>query len=64
MDLQKELRHKSEDIDNLVLNVVKALRRRVRSVNHEYDIPYIAGYSVDGKTIFIDRHLPLTFAGC
>jgi hypothetical protein len=65
MDLQKELRHKSEDIDNLVLlDVVKALRRRVRSVNHEYDIPYIAGYSVDGKTIFIDRHLPLTFAGC
>ena len=62
MDLQKELRHKSEDIDNLVLlDVVKALRRRVRSVNHEYDIPYIAGYSVDGKTIFIDRHLPRTF---
>src|SRR4030088_467845 len=62
MNLQKELRHKSEDIDNLVLlDVVKALRRRVRSVNHEYDIPYIAGYSVDGKTIFIDRHLPRTF---
>jgi hypothetical protein len=37
MDLQKELRHKSEDIDNLVLlDVVKALRRRVRSVNHEW----------------------------
>ena len=65
MNLQKELRHKSEDIDDLVLlDVVKALRRRVRRVSHDYDIPYIAGYSVDGKTIFIDRHLPELFAGC
>jgi hypothetical protein len=61
MNLQKELRHKSEDIDNAVLlDVVKALRRRVRRVSHDYDIPYIAGYSADGKTIFIDRHLPRT----
>ena len=61
MNLQKELRHKSEDIDDAVLlDVVKALRRRVRRVSHDYDIPHIAGYSVDGKTIFIDRHLPRT----
>jgi hypothetical protein len=32
----------------------------VQRVSHDYDIPYIAGYSVDGKTIFIDRHLPRT----
>jgi len=32
MDLQRELRHKSEDIDDLVLvDAVKALRRRVRN---------------------------------
>jgi hypothetical protein len=62
MDLQKELRHKSEDIDDLVLlDVVKALRRRVRKISHAYDVPYIAGYSTDGKTIFIDRHLPRSF---
>ena len=61
MNLQKELRHKSEDIDDpVLLDVVKALRRRVRRVSHDYDIPYIAGYSIDGKTIFIDRHLPRT----
>ena len=30
-------------------------------VNRDYDIPYIAGYSVDGHTVFIDRHLPRTF---
>jgi hypothetical protein len=62
MDLQRELRHKSEDIDDLVLlDVVKVLRRRVRKISHAYDVPYIAGYSEDGKTVFIDRHLPRSF---
>ncbi len=62
MDLQKELRHKSEDIDDRVLlDVVKALRRRARKISHAYDVPYIAGYSTDGKTVFIDRHLPRSF---
>jgi hypothetical protein len=61
MRLQKELRHKSEDIDDpVLLDVVQALRRRVRTVSHDYDIPYVAGYSIDGKTVFIDRHLPRT----
>ena len=62
MKLEQELRHKSEDIDDdVLLDVLKALRRRVRVVNRAYDIPYIAGYSVDGHTVFIDRHLPRTF---
>jgi hypothetical protein len=62
MKLEAELRHKSEDIDNnVLLDVVRAMRRRVRVVNHSYDIPYIAGYSVDGHTVFIDRHLPRSF---
>jgi len=62
MKLDQELRHKSEDIDDdVLLDVIKALRRRVRVVNRSYDIPYIAGYSVDGHTVFIDRHLPRTF---
>src|ERR1700716_3869476 len=62
MDLQRELHHKSEDIDDLVLlDVLKALRRRVRKISHAYDVPYIAGYSADGGTVFIDRHLPRSF---
>ena len=62
MRLEAELRHKSEDIDSRVLlDAVKAIRRRVRVVNRSYDIPYIAGYSVDGHTVFIDRHLPRSF---
>jgi hypothetical protein len=62
MNLNREARHKSEDIDDDVLvDAVKAIHRRVRIVNSDYDIPYIAGYSVDGRTVFIDRHLPKTF---
>ena len=62
MKLKREARHKSEDIDDEVLmDAVQSIRRRVRVVNRGYDIPYIAGYSVDGHTVFIDRHLPRTF---
>ena len=62
MNLQREVRHKSEDIaDPVLLDAVQAIRRRVRVVNRDYDIPYLAGYSIDGHTVFIDRHLPRTF---
>ena len=62
MKLEREIRHKSEDIeDQVLLDAVQAIRRRVRVVNREYDIPYLAGYSIDGHTVFIDRHLPRTF---
>src|SRR3954464_5225052 len=62
MNLQREVRHKSEDIeDNVLVDAVRAIRRRVRRVSHAHDIPYIAGYSRDGHTVFIDRHLPKSF---
>src|SRR5438046_7836678 len=62
MNLQAEVRYRSEDIaDNVLLDVVKAIRRRVRVINRAYDVPYIAGYSADGRTVFIDRHLQRTF---
>jgi hypothetical protein len=62
MKLDQDLRHKSEDIDDdVLLDVIKALRRRARVVSRSYDTPNIAGYSVDGHTVFIDRHLPRTF---
>lgn len=31
---------------------------RPDTVNKDYDIPYLGGYSVDGKSIYLDRHLP------
>jgi hypothetical protein len=59
MKLQQEVRHKSEDVqDDVLLDAVRAIGRRVRVVNRDYDIPYIAGYSEDGETVYIDRHLP------
>jgi len=61
MKLQQEVRHKSEDVqDDVLLDAVRAIGRRVRVVNRDYDILYIAGYSDDGETIYIDRHLPRT----
>ena len=35
--------------------------RRVGNLDREHDIPYLAGYSRDGHTIYIDRHLPRIF---
>jgi hypothetical protein len=42
-----------------------AICRRVRKLDRKHDIPYLAGYSLDGKTIYIDRHMPqiLKFRG-
>lgn len=37
--------------------VAQALARHVR-VDHSYDLPYLAGYSQDGATIYLDRHFP------
>ena len=37
-----------------------AVVRRVKTLDRKHDIPYLAGYSNDGKTIYIDRHMPRT----
>ena len=60
LKLDNEVPHTSEEVDDRVLaDVVTALYRRV-NISHDYDIPYIAGYSDDAKTVYIDRHLPRT----
>ena len=38
-----------------------AIVRRVRKFDRAHDVPYLAGYSEDGKTIYIDRHMPKSF---
>jgi hypothetical protein len=38
-----------------------AILRRVKTIDRSHDIPYLAGYSLDGKTIYIDRHMPRSF---
>jgi hypothetical protein len=41
-------------------HAVKSIRARAH-LERSYDIPYLAGYSVDGHIIFIDRHMPKSF---
>src|SRR5580700_11008336 len=38
-----------------------AICRHVKKFDRSHDIPYLAGYSRDGKTIYIDRHMPQSF---
>ncbi|MGH8112939.1 MAG: hypothetical protein ACREPL_13640 [Rhodanobacteraceae bacterium] len=49
-------------VSGLMLDrALDAILRRVNKLDRSHDIPYLAGYSVDGKTIYIDRHLPPSF---
>lgn len=41
---------------------VRRLLWRHEGVDDTCDLPYLAGYSTDGKTIYIDRHLPDTLS--
>ena len=41
-------------------HAVRAIKKRAR-LDRSHDIPYLAGYSRDGKTIYIDRHMAKSF---
>ena len=45
----------------LMDRAVDAVLRRVKRLDRSHDIPYLAGYSRNGKTIYIDRHMPHSF---
>ena len=49
-------------VSSLMLDrALDAIERRVKKLDRAHDIPYLAGYSKDGKTIYIDRHMPSSF---
>ncbi len=49
-------------VSDLMLDrALDAILRRVKKFDRKHDIPYLAGYSEDGKTIYIDRHMPRSF---
>jgi hypothetical protein len=49
-------------ISNLMMDrALDAICRRVKKIDRKHDVPYLAGYSLDGNTIYIDRHMPQTF---
>ena len=58
----KKLRIPDWYVSGLMLDrALDAILRRVKKLDRSHDVPYLAGYSIDGKTIFIDRHLPKSF---
>jgi hypothetical protein len=55
----KKLRIPEWYVSSLMLDrALDAIVRRVKNLDRNHDIPYLAGYSNDGKTIYIDRHMP------
>jgi hypothetical protein len=49
-------------VSNLMMDrALDAICRRVKKFDRKHDVPYLAGYSLDGKTIYIDRHMPASF---
>ncbi len=58
----RRLRLPDTYVSSLMLDrALEAIERRVKTIDRAHDIPYLAGYSFDGKTIYIDRHLPRAF---
>lgn len=58
----KKLRLPEWYVSSLMMDrALDAVVRRVRKFDRSHDIPYLAGYSLDGKTIYIDRHMPKSF---
>jgi hypothetical protein len=55
----KKLRLPEWYVSSLMLDrALDAVVRRAKKLDRDHDIPYLAGYSQDGKTIYIDRHMP------
>jgi hypothetical protein len=58
----KKLRVPEWFVSGLMMErALDAVVRRVKKFDRDHDIPYLAGYSRDGKTIYIDRHMPKSF---
>jgi hypothetical protein len=61
-DTRGEVRTDTDEIsDEVMADLLKAVLARVKKVDREHDIPYIAGYSQNGEKIYIDRHMPKSF---
>jgi hypothetical protein len=57
----KKLRIPEWYVSSLMMDrALDAVVRRAKKIDRDHDIPYLAGYSNDGKTIYIDRHMPKT----
>jgi hypothetical protein len=58
----KKLRLPEWYVSSLMMDrALDAVVRRAKKIDRNHDVPYLAGYSSDGKTIYIDRHMPQTW---
>jgi hypothetical protein len=58
----REVKAWSDKVSDAVIHdLVAALLKRPAKISRAFDVPYIAGYSEDGQTIYIDRHMPRSF---
>src|SRR6476620_5830014 len=59
---QKKLRVPEWYVSSFMMDrALDAVARQIVKLDRRHDIPYLAGYSRDGKTIYIDRHMPKWF---
>ena len=57
----KKLKMPEWYVSSLMMDrALDAVVRRAKKLDRAHDVPYLAGYSRDGKTIYIDRHMPKT----
>ena len=58
----KKLRVPEWYLSDFMMNrALEAVVRQIKKVDRRHDIPYLAGYSKNGKTIYIDRNMPKVF---
>ena len=60
--VQKKLRVPGWQVSSFMMDrALEAVVRQISKLDRNHDIPYLAGYSRNGKTIYIDRHMPKSF---
>jgi hypothetical protein len=61
--VQKKLRVPEWQVSSFMMDrALEAVVRQIGKLDRDHDIPYLAGYSKSGKTIYIDRHMPRSFS--
>ncbi len=48
----------SVTVNKKTLKVVESRSSKDVTLSHKYDVKYTGGYSIDGKTIYLDEHFP------
>jgi hypothetical protein len=61
--VQKKLRVPEWQVSSFMMDrALEAVIKQIGKLDRAHDIPYLAGYSNSGKTIYIDRHMPKSFS--